>query len=538
MSTFLGLMYRTFRGGGNKNNSRSHDLTTDHLLEFQRTFQDVHQVDVTLLYGLEKRQNEFTNASANNFDRTVLGYDRLQDGSSDQNSINTGGWEEASLYSMGRLNYAFDNKYLLTGTLRRDGFSGFSDQHKFGYFPSVSLGWVITEESFFNGPDWLSYLKLRTSYGTTGNRTIGRYQTLAQVSSRSGYVAADGTSLLTQNITALESPNLRWEKTTGVNVGLDFRLLGGRFSGVFNYYDNNTTDLLYNVDIPGMTGFNSFPDNLGEIHNRGFEFELSSVNVQMQEFQWNMDLSFSLNRDKINTLLGFDLDGDGREDDLVSEGLFIGESLSSMYDYEIDGIWQLDDDIPSGYEFGSYRVLDRNGDGEINADDKTILGYSDPAYRFGILNELNYKNWSLSFFINSIQGGDNRYLGEDTLYGLQIFNQENHFNQAFPRGLDYWTPRNTDARYQRPGISGSSGTAGTRYASRSFVRLQNARISYNFSPDRLNNWGIRNLTLFASGRNLYTWTNWNGWDPETGAGINYGSRPVMRSYTFGIDVAF
>ncbi|MCK4746906.1 MAG: SusC/RagA family TonB-linked outer membrane protein, partial [Bacteroidales bacterium] len=224
------------------------------------------------------------------------------------------------------------------------------------------------------------------------------------------------------------------------------------------------------------------------------------------------------------------------EDNLISEGLFIGESLSAIYDYTIDGLWQLDDEIPPGYEFGSYKVVDLNGDGVIDPKDKSIIGDRAPAYRFGINSLLNYKNLSFSFFINSVQGGKDRYRGEDNLYGLSIFNTETHFNHAFPEGLDYWTPENTDARYQRPGIAGSSGIAGNRWAPRNFVRLRSARLSYNFNTAGMAKVGIKNLRLFISGENLLTWTKWNGWDPETGVDIDDSGRPVMRSYAFGIDI--
>ncbi len=524
------------QGGGHKNHDKSYNLTSDHILSYERTFNDIHDVDLTLLYGVEQRNYEYTMAEAYNFDKTILGYNRLQAGVANRHSVASGGWKETSLYNMGRINYGFKNKYLLTATLRRDGFSGFSEEFKFGYFPSLSLGWVITEEPFFNSPDWLNRLKLRGSYGTTGNRTIDRYQTLAQISSGKGYVNDyGGASMLIQNISSLPSPNLKWEKTTGINIGVDFRLLEGRISGAIDYYDKNTTDLLYNVDIPGMSGYETVPDNLGKIHNNGLNIELSTVNIQMEDFQWRTEFSYSRNRNEIKTLLGFDMDGDGEEDDLVSEGLFIGESLGVIYDYKIDGLWQMEDDIPPGYEFGSYKVVDLNGDGQISAaDDRTIVGNERPAYRFGINNVLTYKNWTLRFFIHSIQGGGDRYQGEDTMYGLGMFNTETHFNRAFPEDLDYWTPRNKDARYQRPGIAGSEGVNGTRYASRSFVRLQNVKLSYNLAG--LERLGIQNLNLFVSSKNLATWTDWNGWDPETGAPIDNDSRPVMRSYTFGIDI--
>ena len=212
-------------------------------------------------------------------------------------------------------------------------------------------------------------------------------------------------------------------------MGIDFRLLGSRLNGTIDYYNNNTTDLLYQVDIPAISRYSVFPDNLGKIHNHGMEMQLTSINIRSSDLSWTTSFTFSFDRDEIKELLGFDLDGDGKEDDLISEGLFINESLGSLYDFEIDGIWQLGEDIPGGYQFGSYRVVDMNGDGEIiPGDDKIILGNAEPSYRFSINNVVNYKNWTLRLFINSEQGGNNWFLGEDTMYGFSIFNTETHFN--------------------------------------------------------------------------------------------------------------
>ncbi|QGY45212.1 SusC/RagA family TonB-linked outer membrane protein [Maribellus comscasis] len=528
-NSFTGLAYKRY--------DIEYTMSLDNIVSYNQTFNDIHQIDVTLLYGIEKREQEYTRAEGAGFANTVLGFDRLQAADASLQTIESGGWKESSLYNMGRISYKLMNKYLVNATIRRDGFSGFSEANKFGYFPSLALGWVISEEPFLNkSSDWLNWLKLRVSYGATGNRTIGRYDTLAQVSGESGYITSDGSSIYTQWISALESPNLRWEKTTGINLGVDFRLFDSRLNGSLDYYNNNTTDLLYNVNIPGVSRFQVFPDNLGKIHNHGVELQITSVNIRKKDFSWTTDFNFSRNRDIIKELLGFDLDGDGKEDDLISEGLFINESLGTIYDYKINGIWQLDDDIPDGYEFGSYRVVDLNNDSKYDADDKTILGNEQPSYRFSINNIVNYKNWTLRLFINSVQGGNGWYLGEDTMYGFLIFNQENHFNITFPTDIDYWTPENPNAKYQRPGINGSSGIAGTRYTSRSFIRLKDLSISYTLAPRRIE--FVKSMRFILSGRNLLTLTKWPGWDPETGEGLTRNGRPVMESYSLGIDVTF
>lgn len=534
---YFGAFDANFTGLGYKENDNLYTYSLDNILSYSKEFNDIHQIDATLLYGVEERNNRFTRAEGSDFANDALGFNRLQAAAADQQRIESGGWKESSTYSMARVSYKLLNRYLINGTIRRDGFSGFSEDNKYGNFPSLAVGWIMTEESFLgNAPNWLNWLKLRGSYGTTGNRTIGRYQTLAEVSGEFGYVSADESSLYTQWISALESPDLRWEKTTGINLGLDFRLLQERLNGSIEYYNNNTTDLLYNVDIPGINRFQIFPDNLGEIHNVGLEIALSSINIQKSGFTWTSDLSFSRNRNEIVSLLGFDVDGDGQEDDLTSEGLFIGESLGVIYDYQIDGLWQIDDEIPDGYEFGAYRVVDINEDDVIDGDDRTIVGNRLPAYRWGLNNVLNYKNWSFRFFFNSIQSGNDRYLGEDTMYGFNIFNNETHFNSSFPEDIKYWTPENPDAKYQRPGIKGSGGIRGTRYSSRSFVRLRDISLAYTFDADKLK--FIENLKLTISGRNLFTITDWEGWDPETAQGITRGGRPVMKSYSVGLNVSF
>ncbi len=528
----------SFQGFGSKRDQVQNSWSADNILTYSRAFGDNHELDVTLLYGVEERNLRYTEAQGANFVKSVLGFNSLQVAAADQQKVFSGGWKESSLYNMGRISYRFMDRYLVTGTVRRDGFSGFSKENKFGIFPSVALGWIISEEPFFQrAPEWLSWLKLRASYGATGNRTIGRYQILAEVDGEPGYVTADGTSLFAQWISALESPNLKWEKTIGINLGVDFRLMEGRFSGSINYYNSNTSDLLYEVDIPALNRFDVFPDNLGEIHNKGLEITFSSVNIRAQDFKWSTDISFSRNRNKINTLLGFDVDGDGQEDDLTSEGLFIGQSLGAIYDYTTDGFWQLSDEIPSGYEFGSYKVVDLNSDGKWNGDDRSIIGNRLPAYRLGVNSVMTLKNWTFRFFINSVQGGKSRYLGEDNLYSLSIFNTETHFNQAFPEGLNYWTPENpTDTRYQRPGIKGANGIRGNRYTQRNFVRLRDASLSYSLGAETLKS--IESLRVTLSGRNLFTMTDWPGWDPETGVGINDQGRPVMRSYSIGLDLSF
>jgi TonB-linked SusC/RagA family outer membrane protein len=528
-----------FQGGGAKRLELNYNWSSDHILSYKKTFNNIHNLYVTLLYGAESRHSEFTEASASIFANPVLGYNSLQSGSADQQRVNTGAWDETSLYQMARVYYGFNYKYLFTGTIRRDGFSGFGTSNKFGLFPSLSVAWVASEEPFIaHNFNWLNNLKLRLSYGSNGNRTVGRYQTLATVLGGYNYIKANGTPVYTQAIDKLASPNLKWETTTGINVGLDFGIIENRISGSIDYYNNDTKDLLYQVDIPGISRFETFPDNLGRIHNQGIEIAVSTSNIRSEFLNWETSFVFARNRNELRELLGFDIDGDGKEDDLVSEGLFIGQPLDAVFDYSINGIWQVDDDIPVYSDLGAFRVVDINGDGTIDPNDRSIIGFTEPAYRFSINNTITFKNWSFRFFINSIQGGKDRFLGEDNLNSWGTVNSENHFNRPFPLGLDYWTPENPDARYERPNINISQGIAGTRYMPRSFVRLQDVSLAYNLPADVLKKIQVRKLKVFVSGKNLLTLTKWPGWDPETGQNISPGGRPVLKGYSAGINLEF
>lgn len=529
-----------FQGEGEKEIIFNNDWSMDNILSFNRTFSNVHNLQVTLLYGAEKQQQDNTQAIGQSFVNGILGYNRLQVADSEKQQAISGAWEEASLYSMARIFYGYNDKYLLTGTVRRDGFSGFGKKNKFGIFPSLSIAWNVSEESFVSeNVSWLDQLKLRASYGTVGNRTIGRYQTLATVGGSFGFIDMSRTPLYVQSITSLESPNLKWEQTTGINLGLDFGIFSQRVMGSIEYYNNNTTNLFYRVDIPAISRYTKFPDNLGKLHNHGLEISLTTMNIRKADFDWSSSFTFSRNRNELKELLGFDLDGDGKEDDLISEGLFIGKSIDAIYDYEIDGKWQLNDEIPPEQDVGAHKPVDQNGDGIIEPlKDKKIIGYTSPAYRFGMNNNFKYKNWTLKFFIYTIQGGKNHYLGPDNYFDFSFMNSEMHFRYIFPKDLDYWTPENPNGRYQRPNIYTASGTRGNLYGDRSFIRLENISLSYDLPPNLLKKTGLQKARIYLNGKNLLTLTKWNGWDPETNQTITRDGRPVMKSYTVGLNVEF
>ncbi|WP_276167412.1 SusC/RagA family TonB-linked outer membrane protein [Zobellia alginiliquefaciens] len=519
-------------GSANKNTSFYYDYNLDNILSYNQQF-GKHDIDATLLYGAIERKSEWTGAKANDFARIDLGYNSLQQGVNQ--FTESSAWREALNYQMMRLNYTFDHRYLLTGTLRRDGFSGFSEKNKYGYFPSAAIAWNIHNESFFKS-QWVNNLKLRLGYGTSSNQT-SRYSSLARVTTRAAYVFDDGGStVFGQQLSSLANPNLKWERTTGVNLGLEYGLFKSRIIGAVEYYHNKTNDLLFDVAIPDITGFDAISTNIGEIENNGFEFTISSQNIDTENFKWNSTLNFSTTATKVLKLVGRDSDGDGVEDDLVASNLFIGEPLGVVYNYMTDGIYQLDDeDIPEGFFPGSYRIVDVNGDGEITPEhDRVKIGHSNPAYRFSILNKFEYKGLSLRVFLNSIQGGKNGYL-QNNIY--PIFVNGTSIRNNYLNGIDLWQPNNPNG--VDPVFPGKSPRISPSvYESRSFVRLQDVSLSYNFAKELTDKLHMADLQIFVSGKNLATWTGWRGWDPETGSGLGANERPVLRSYSLGLNLTF
>ncbi len=528
-------------GQAYKHHSTYYDYTLDNILNYTNTF-GKHNVGATFVYGASRRKYSYTAADAKLFPRMTLGYNSLELAST-QNT-NSDAWLETLLYQMFRVNYSYDNRYMVTATVRRDGFSGFSANNKSAVFPSVALGWVISNEEWFKVP-YLSYLKLRAGYGVSGNQT-SRYSSLARVDSSIGYIFGDGVSgSMRQELASMENADLKWEKTSGFNFGIDFALFNNRITGNIEYYTTKTKDLLYAVSIPSITGFNSVMSNVGEIKNKGFELTINSRNIVTKDFEWTSMFNLSTNSNKISKLAGLDTDGDGQEDDLTSSSLFIGESLSAIYDYTIDGIWQVGDDIPEGYHPGNYRIVDVNEDGKINEKDRSIIGQNDPTVRMGLLNSFKYKNFTLSFFLNAVVGGSKSFLGKNSFAELVNDNTLRH-NRLTEQVDNFWTPSNPGGIYAL--YNANPAINPYRYENRSFLRLQDISLTYDLPKQWLQPIGIDGINVYVSCKNLLTISGWHGWDPEPNmtyqdlngqnrtTGSCYDNRPVMKSVTFGINV--
>ena len=532
----------TENGAASKTITDFFTWTFDNILNYNRVFNDVHQVDATMLISREYLRASSTSAAATNFFSQGLGYNSLELGTVP--FVSSGYGEQNQTALMGRVNYMYRNTYALTGTVRRDGFSGFAEGNKYAMFYSGAFAWTLSNESFMQNISWLDLMKLRVSYGENGNQAIGRYQTLSQMNSLSGwvypgynYVFGDGGG--TSNgvsVTTMANSDLGWETTKVFNLGLDFGLFNSLLYGNIDLYSSNTEDVLLERNIPSLTGFQTIWTNIGQVQNQGVELSLNARPVRKNDFTWDIGCIFSLNRNSIVSLFGVDHDEDGVEDDDIANSWFIGEPLGVIYDYGVDGIHQTgDSDIPVGYQPGDFRIIDYDGDGELSADDRHILGNNIPNYQFSISNTFKYKNLSLYILINSIQGGgkDNYYMANNSwAHNPQGWSGwTERFNIPY---MDYWTPTNPSNTAAR--ITYMPTRKHPFLEDRSFIRIQDVILSYSFDNKLLNRLQIEGLRVYASGKNLLTFSEWNGSDPENASGVI--GRPMMRTFTFGVDFKF
>tara|TARA_R110002096_G_scaffold111394_1_gene243137 strand:- start:31476 stop:34430 length:2955 start_codon:yes stop_codon:yes gene_type:complete len=437
------------------------------------------------------------------------------------------------LSSMLRLNYGFDNRYIFTLTGRRDGYSAFGNSTKFGNFYSAAVAWNIHNEAFMENSG-VSTLKLRGSYGENGNQAVSPYESLTQLIERS-YVDG-GTSLpgyVTDN--ELGNPSLGWETTSALNIGLDYGFLKNRIKGSIEAYQSKTTDLLTSRSISPFNGATEITTNIGEIQNEGLEFSISANAVRTDNFSWDVDANISFNRNEI-----VDLYGDKTDD--VGNDWFIGQPIRVYYEYEYDGVWQIGDDIANGpqpdAEPGFAKVkdqltVDTDGDGipdatdgDINADDRIILGQRDPTTIAALSMNFSYKNFSLYILSQGAFGAiQQNGLKSDNVFGEVRRNTTKK---------NWWTPDNPTNEFYG-NIDGANIDGVSFYESTDYWRIKDITLSYDLGQEVLDKLGIERFRLYVTGRNLFTFTDYEGLDPEfTGT----RDAPLQKTFTVGFNVNF
>ncbi len=514
----------------NKFNRNDFDWVQENILTYSTQINNDNAFDITLLYGRNHRGVEATTANASQLSSDALGWNNLGLGGILTNSSSAS--EEDGVSSMFRLNYRLKDRYLLTLTMRRDGSSVFASNNKYATFPSASVAWIASDEDFIKKASFVNLLKLRLSYGAVGNQAISPYQSLS-ISGITRYVYGDGGPTSIGIFTSrMANSNLKWETTYTANAAVDFELFSNRLGGTVEIYNMDTRDLLVQRSLPTMTGFTSVWTNLGATNNKGLEITLNTVNVRTGDFEWSSGFMFSANRNKIVHLYRSDTDGDGKEDDDLGNRWFIGKPMNIAYDYEFDGIYQEGDEIPNGFKPGFVRLKDLNNDGKIDSQDRSVIGQTgQPLYRWGITNNLQYRQFTLSVFINAMQGWTGGFAQADP---------NSNFGGNYPaRALnqydnDWWTPENKSTK--NPSLGYNNPYQHNYYFSRNFIRLQDISFSYDFPAKVTNRIKLNNLKLFVSGKNLVTLDKWPGTDPESGGGSR--GFPMPKTTSIGLNMGF
>ena len=521
-----------------RRNDVNYSWQVDNLLKWNKTF-GIHSFDVTLLQNAEKAQYWRTDANNERFSpNDLLGYHNIGGGTSPTVSS----LDEISTGSafMARVFYSLMDKYMITGTLRRDGYSAFGQLHPWSNFGSAALAWRFTNEGFWKEPlkNILEDGKIRVSYGTNGNRDIGIYSALSDMNSTEKYWYAEATSgTLYQAsqlyVSSMSNKDLRWESTAALNVGLDFTFHKQIIDGSIDVYHGNTTNLLMWRSLPTIIGFTRVMSNMGEVQNSGFELTLNSNNIQKTNLTWRTSFNFSANKNKIKHLYGNmvdEVDANGnvigqKEADDSANRWFIGKPIDQIWELQPLGVWQTneyDEARKYGVWPGDFKVYDPDGNYLFEDADRQFLGQTVPKFRWTLRNEFTFfKNFNLSFMMYS-------YWGQKKAYNRPK-NNDTYKDRSSDYVLPYWTPENPINSHAR--LYSSNGSASyTMYWDNSFIRLDNVSLSYNVPAQLTQKIAIQNLRFNFSIRNAAVWSKkWEFWDPESDG-------PTPRYFTLGFNM--
>jgi TonB-linked SusC/RagA family outer membrane protein len=505
-ASYTGRASGDLRGTAQLINDERQNYTIENLLFYNKNIHK-HHFDITALYSAQQNNYFTTTENASGFINDQISFNNLGAGSITP-TLSSYSERRALVSQMARINYNYDSRYLFTATARRDGSSVFgANASKYATFPSVAVGWNVGNEAFLKDNAAVSVLKLRFSYGTTGNEGISPYGTIT--GSALLQYAYNGVTAVGLRANNIGNANLKWEQTTSANYAVDFGFLKNRITGTVEYYDAKTSDLLLNRQIPIVTGYNNILDNIGSVSNKGVEISLTTANVQTPNFTWESTLNFSANRNRLLEL------GYTNTDD-IGNRLFLNRPLGAVYDYVKTGVWQTGEDaskLDPTAKPGDLKFADINNDGKIDSNDRQYLGSSLPTWQGGITNTFSYKGFSLRVFIQTVQG---------------VLKSNNNLNFVdlggrlnTPQEVGYWTAANQSQ--DRPSLSYTNPRGYAYPSNASFTRLKDVTLNYTFPAALLDKLKLGTLSVYVSGRNLYTWTKWIGWDPEQNYTIGNGT---------------
>lgn len=510
--------------GLDENRGQNMTFTFSNTLNYIKTINDDHSID--FLLGMENISSKSSaiGGSRQNFDNTSNSFRYLDFGNTTNaySSSSANNWALQSFFGSGTYGYA--NKYFATATVRADASSRFGPNNKWGYFPSVSAGWLVSRENFLAKADWISNLKLRASWGQSGNQEIpnNAYETL--VSTSGGVV----------NIIRYGNPDLKWETTTQTNFGVDLSTFSNKLSFTADYFVKNTTDILLGVTLPAVSVgvINQTIVNAGEVSNKGFEFGLNLKNYD-HAFKYSVNANIATLTNRVNKLQTY-------VKNIIDDGTHtkteVGQPISSYYGLVFDGIYQNAGEVSTqlfansnNAQPGDIRFKDINGDGQINADDRAIIGSPIPKLTYGFSFTGDYKSFDFSFLLQGVNGVD-RYNDSK-----QILNYDSRPFNSTTAVLDSWNGEGSTNTTPRLTFNNNGGgnVSSVFVEDASYLRLKNLEIGYTFNAETI---GVKNLRIYASGQNLFTITDYTGLDPESTSLIDKGTYPQSKAYLLGIQV--
>ncbi|WP_049771418.1 SusC/RagA family TonB-linked outer membrane protein [Zunongwangia profunda] len=530
---------------GNQSSTRAqvdnfldYSYTWDNIIDYNKDIDSDNSIAATFIYSRFLQENESYNIQIRNFSSDNFLFYNLGAGSN-INSYGSGFSKQTLESYTARVNYNLMDRYILTLTGRYDGASVLSEDNKWAFFPSASLAYRVIRENFMNSQKVFSDLKLRLSYGQTGNNGIGGglnpLGTLSLLNS--SYTNLGDASVPTLFVSGLANQDLSWERTSEVNVGVDFGFLNNRLTGSVDIYNRNIRDIIFFRPLPTATGFSGTFDNIGESRNRGIEIGLNAKIIDNDNFKWNTNINFASNRNEIVNLYN-------NSNEIIfgaQGGTFIhrvGEPTGSLYGYKYDGIWQLDqaeEAATYGQKPGQVRVVDINGDGQITEQgDRTVLGNPLPKWTGGFTSTMNYKDFDFSFFVYTSQG----VTISSNFHNARAFSYDGEPARLW-NGYDtnYWTPDNPTNNWFQPGNGGPYQQA-IKNMDVSFVKVGFMTLGYSLPTTTTEKLGIKRLRLYTTVQNPFTFTDYDGWDPENAGRNTYGAAFMSRTYMAGLNFSF
>ena len=545
--------------GANREQAKRFDWSLNNTINWDYTFNKKHHLILTLVQEAEERRYWKDRIEARNIlPSDALGFHNTKNGTKEDSSYSSFDEHETADALMARLFYSYDDRYMVTGSIRRDGYSAFGSSNPYATFPSIGTAWSFTNEKFFKWSNIMSNGKLRASYGKNGNRQLeDPYLALANLyegaGKLQGYINSSGELSLYRYLMAnrMQNPNLQWEKTQSWNFGLDFGFLNDRISGSIEYYDMSTHDMIMKQRLPEFTGFEFIYSNLGQVDNRGIEISLNTLNIDKKDFKWTTTLGFSYNKNEIKHL--YYQYENGKEMDDKTNGWFIGQSIGAIWDYRVTGIWQKEEaaeaakygQVPGDPKVeNSYTADDKvNADGTVtpvyNDNDKQFLGKRVAPFNWSLRNEFTlWRDFTFSFNLYS-------YMGHKSLAGYYLnFDDDggrmSYALQNVPE-KEYWTidnPTNKYARIEAQGPKGGPSSPGKLY-DRSFIRLENISLGYTLPKKWTSRFDVERVKVYGSIRNVATWAkDWEYGDPEVEPGFDKGGGLATRVYSLGLNLTF